>query len=209
MPLIGFSQQSTVFERIINRDSVILKIDTLKQYYGENKSYPPEFEHQFLCALSAYPELKNTCITIKYRYIFTTSRARPILTSLFSKNGKRQYYIFVNYNPKAKAPLIDMANFNEQIGLLGHELAHILDYEQKTFLQVCWLGAKYIVPKLKKQYEKETDFNTIERGLGWQLYDWASFVLNSPASKPHYKRYKSEYYLKPTEIENILALKYY
>jgi len=94
--------------------------------------------------------------------------------------------------------------FNGQIGLLAHELAHIADYETKSALAIIWDGVRYLFPGFKRKFEKATDHRTIRHGAGWQLYDFADFVMNRSKAPKYYKKYKRDYYMDPGEIIRVM-----
>ena len=46
---------------------------------------------------------------------------------------------------------------------------------------------------------------TIEKGLGWQLYVWATFILEGNTATEKYKSFKREIYLEPKEIKVVIG----
>ena len=122
------------------------------------------------------------------------------VTLVPSETGGR-YTIFVDDNTEGEGILLDSVPFNAQIGILGHEFAHILDYEQRNSGNMIGLGLNYLTEDGKMKLEKQTDYSTISKGLGWQLYDWSDFVLNKSNASEKYKTYKRKFYLQPIEIE--------
>jgi len=117
---------------------------------------------------------------------------------MFAKNKK---YI-IRINSKLTHPiLLRNVPFNASIGLLGHEFAHILDYRRKNFFGIFKRGIDYTSKRRKADFEKEVDIITIEKGLGWQLYDWSYFVLNQSMASEKYKAFKRLTYLTPEEIK--------
>ena len=66
---------------------------------------------------------------------------------------------------------------NAKVGLLGHELAHIECYEEKSNFDLLVTGLKYLLSeKFKHEFEIDTDKRTIDHGLGWQLYDFELYM---------------------------------
>ena len=55
--------------------------------------------------------------------------SRP--ASVFSP---RRYKIVINNNPQFKGIPFDSIPYNAAVGIVGHELAHIVEYETKTLL---------------------------------------------------------------------------
>ena len=67
-----------------------------------------------------------------------------------------------------------------------------------------WWGLRYLNKKNRVKIERATDLETIEHGLGWQLYDFTNFVMQSPATTKDYKIFKQRFYLHPEEIKEII-----
>lgn len=186
-----------MFEHI-SKDSITI----LQQKFGTNKTYPIEYEEQFLIALSHYPQLKDVTINLIFDKERTTMSARPKISSLFCKN--RKYNIRINSAESFKGILLSEVPFNAQIGVIGHELAHIVDYEQKTFGQIIATGIGYLSRKYKRKLEHRIDLETIKQGLGWQLFDWAEFSMNEDNASKKYIRFKKRIYMSPEKIGSLI-----
>ena len=91
--------------------------------------------------------------------------------------------------------------FNAQIGVIGHEFAHIDDYENKNSFKIIGTGLHYLGHKGKRKLEQSIDLLTIQKGLGWQLYDWENYVINLSKATPEYKEFKRRTYMQPDKIE--------
>jgi hypothetical protein len=191
--------------RVIDSLSYSSKIDSLKILFGYNKKIPAESDLPILLALSYYPELDSSCIVFKKSKIKTTLNTRPAIYSiLFLPREKRKYVIRINSNVKDSIITLNEVPFNAEIGLFGHELNHIIDYRSKGFFGIIYRLISYTSNESKEKFEKEIDKGTIYRGLGWQLYDWSYFVLNSSDAKKKYKEFKKMIYLEPDEIHEII-----
>lgn len=176
------------------------ELSSLRTEFGAKKEIPAHLEAQTLIALSFYPELKDVAIRFKYSDLKTTMAARPTLPSAFRDN-RRVYTIYIDaLCAHQHGILLDQVPFNAQIGLIGHELAHIKYYEQLNSFQVMKLAAVYLLDKQKEKYEKFTDDLTIRQGLGWQLWQWSQFVHYESNASADYRAYKAQFYLKPEEI---------
>ncbi len=174
----------------------------LKETYGQNKSFTPSTELPALIALSFYPELKDVIITFEERPIKTTMAARPHMGQLLLRD--RSYYIFINN----AAEKLGSVSFHElsleaQVGIIAHELSHIVDYHQKKTLSMFKCGLYYMMFKnYHKEMERATDLDVINRGLGKQLHDFADYVINKSNASTEYKSFKLNNYLSPKEILN-------
>lgn len=172
--------------------------DSLLALYGNNKTIPGEYLHQALLALSYYPELKDTRIEFRYSDEKTTMAARPVIGSLFCK---RRYLVLINNDPDFDGIPLDKVPFNAQVGVIGHELAHIADYESRNLWGILEVLFSYAGPRHKPHFERTTDKETIIRGLGWQLYDWAVYSMeDNPYATEAYKDFKRRHYMSPDEI---------
>ena len=175
------------------------KIQELDSIFGKHKSIPKDYRLQFLIALSFFPELKETPIHFNLKRISTTMQCRPNLKNLFGKQT-HNYKIYINNKNNFKGVLIKDVPFNAQIGLIGHELSHIVDFESTEKNHLLSRAIDYCTQKRKKIFEHYIDSLTIVHGLGWQLYDWAFFSLNNSISSKKYKTFKGEIYMLPKLI---------
>ena len=169
---ISFAQQPTkTFQ------SEQFKTIAIKQY-GFNKIIPKEIEPQVLTALSFYPELKDIKITFRIRKRKTPLTSRPRVFSVFRKKRNRNYIITISSESKDRFTPILFSNlpYNAQIGVLGHELAHVSHYNAQNTFQLLRLSIGMLSSKYVDKFEWNTDKGTIVHGLGYQLYDWSSYV---------------------------------
>lgn len=180
-------------------------LDSLKFNYAINKKIPKAYSLPVLVALSYYPELIKAKISFKNSNIKTTLNVRPsVFSVLFNSRTNRKYIIRINSIDKDSVIYLKDVPFNAAIGLFGHEFNHIIDYRNSNVFQIIKRLLEYSNNKKKAEYEKQIDYMTINRGLGWQLYDWSYFVLNKSTANQKYKKYKRTYYLSPNEIIDII-----
>lgn len=192
-------------QRMYIYEDVKPDLPALEAQFGNNKFIHPKARAATLVALSFYPELKNKHIDFIYRKIKTTMQCIPVPNSMLDKNAERSYSIYINNDIHFAGPLFDSLPFNAQIGIIGHELAHVIDYENSTILQIIQLGLKYSTGSFDSNYEKRIDSLTVKRGLGWQLFDWSDFAMVSGKNISNsYRAFKRENYLKPDEIKSLI-----
>jgi hypothetical protein len=177
-----------------------LQISNLKKQFAANKDLPKNFELQALIALSYYPEFKNIPIKFITRDIKTTMACQPDVKQILS-NGKRAYIILIDSDKNGKGIELSEVPFNAQVGVIGHELAHIIDYETKNTLGLVGTGIGYLSSDYKHDLEHRIDAITIQKGLGYQLKDWADFAMNLSGASEDYKKFKKEIYMHPEEID--------
>ncbi len=159
----------------------------------------------FCNAMTHYEELCGKKIRLQYGSIKTSMAARPYFWSVFRQRDKRKYKVIVNNkHQSAQSRLIYAAPFDARIGVMGHELAHILDYTHKSGWQVAWTGIRYLSKKYRRTMEHQTDSVAIIRGFGWQLYRYAYFVIYEAAIDESYRNYKLDMYMKPEEIYDMI-----
>jgi len=154
------------------------KLDDLSKMYGNNKEFAEEYELAALIALAHYPELREVSVRFLVTEYFMPIAAPPRLSTLLGGKDKWQFDVVISTTSKKNREhlLLENIPFNEQIGIIGHELAHIADYRQRSFAQMLVLPLCIIKPECRSRYEQETDRRNIEHGLGWQRYYHASFV---------------------------------
>ncbi len=165
----------------------------------KNKIFINKYKEKCLKALSYYPELKGIHIEFKTKEIGTTMAARPIVSSFFNTDYERRYEIIFNNSADCEVPFDELPE-EGQVGILGHELAHILDFETKSLGQLILTGAFYINAHSIRSYERGIDKITLERGLGKKLYHAYQYILEDSKASPEYKDFKKFHYLKPQEI---------
>ncbi|MEO5500431.1 MAG: hypothetical protein ABIR31_03220 [Ginsengibacter sp.] len=181
-------------------------IDSLGKSIGAHKSFLSEIKAPALIALSWYPELKDDEIVFKYKNINSTARTTMTFFSIF-KNNNKKFIIYINRDSTRNGIALEDISVSAMVGLIGHELAHVEIFKQKKFFGLLFWGFKYLFQKQQKQLEIDTDKLTIQKGLGWPLYAWADFVLNHSHAKDSYIKMKTNKYLSPSQILEIIDQK--
>ena len=150
----------------------------LKKEFGENKEIPAAFEKQILFALSYFPELIHT--KIKFEIKKSTGgiiSTRPTMGSLLRKASKRTYLVTIyDSTDGRKLPVFANSDVNGQVGILGHELCHIIYFNNNTGFGLFGLGVAHISSGFMDRFEYNTDSMDIERGLGYQLIAWNEYL---------------------------------
>lgn len=169
---LGFAQTPP-----FHQDSLEKIVETCPEL--KNKKIPTKkLEDQVRIVLSFYPELAETRIQVKLKKKQSPLSARPSILSLFRKKSKRLYYIIISTKPKKIVEPIQFENlsFNAQIGVLGHELSHIAEYQSKNSTFFVQLFFKQFNARKLDVFEFETDRRCIEHGLGKSLLIWSKEV---------------------------------
>ncbi|MGZ4036520.1 MAG: hypothetical protein ACXVPQ_01760, partial [Bacteroidia bacterium] len=170
------------------------------------KRIPAAYESAILTALSHFPELKGVRIAfmLKADHAMPCS-TRPSLKSLMRKTGNRTYSVVICEETKSvfKDVLLKNLPFRARLGMIGHELAHIVQYESCSRAGLLAMLLKHAAPALKRQTERAADQATIDHGLGNELYALAAYIRRS-AGYLRKNKVIRENYLKPAEIRESL-----
>jgi hypothetical protein len=71
-------------------------------------------------------------------------------------------------------------------------------------MEIFSIALKYLFSDYRVKFEKETDQETIGRGLGWQLLEFARYNREHKNCSPKLIRWLNKYYLSREEIEKYL-----
>lgn len=185
--------------REYNYEHDILKQDSLKLLYGQNKKIPDSIALQVLIALAHYPELRDEHIKIKFNQGKIAHTSKPIWYTLMLPFIKKRYVVTISRKVKegVENTMFSRLNYNAQIGVLGHEFAHTLYYKYKGKWSLIRLAFQYSNTDFKKQMENDTDRSAIEHKLGYQLLEWSRAVHET-----HIEDGRGELYLDERQIKD-------
>ncbi len=178
--------------------------------FGDNKTIPPVLEKNVLKALSYYPELKETDIRIVFAQNLkgTAMAARPVVGSLLRKRKNRAYRILISPTfrlPKAIDPIRQIPD-SVMIGWIGHELGHIMDYEERSSLGVIRFGFGYVFSKKYiRKAERIADTYAVERGMAGYIIATKNFILGHAELPQAYKDKIARLYLSPDDIVELVT----
>ncbi|SKB72191.1 hypothetical protein SAMN05660776_2714 [Salegentibacter holothuriorum] len=180
--------------------------DTLK---FENKIVPDEIWRETYIALSHYPELKNTPIEFKFKKKIQKSfmQAQPKLSGLLKNKKKRSYFVMISEHIKIEDEIFDVKNVPSEvlIGWIGHELGHIMDYRERSALNMVWFGIKYLTSKKSiQEAERAADTYAVNHGLGKYIIATKDFILNHTHLADAYKARIKKLYLSQEEIMTLI-----
>lgn len=170
-----------------------------------NKKIPDSISEAFSLALSFYPELSDKFIFIHetiFKGVQHTSRAYPPILNLNKKKSEWIYTIVINKSQNINTFFHNLS-FNQRVGLLAHELSHIVAYNLFSRRKMVVFSIKYALnKKFVRRVEKETDLRVIARGAGKHLFmeriDLFKFQINNPYP------YTEDIYIGPNELlENL------
>jgi hypothetical protein len=182
-----------------------------KKEFGKKKVLLPGFELQTLLALSYYPELRDVEIHFVYQKALIPLSSRPAALTMFRKRDRWVYRIIVSSESlKSMEPiLLKNLPFNAQVGILAHELGHTKHYHQYGFWQMLKFAILYAFDgNFRATHERSTDQQVIYHSLGWQLFDYATFVRTDSTTVENYESAKSfldKTYLMPMDILEVMS----
>jgi hypothetical protein len=170
---------------------------------------PKEIKTEALVALSHYPELKNVDIEFKFKRNIkkSTMQAQPKFSSIFKKKKNRKYKILIS----KKIKIADTTYFTKDIpskimiGWLGHELGHIMDYQNRNALNLIGFGIRYLTSELYlKEAERRADSYAVQHGMENYILATKSFILEKAGLQEKYINRIKKFYLSPEEIMQLV-----
>ncbi len=186
-------------------------LEVLVEDIGPDKSLLEPFEKAAALAILQYPQLAKAKIEIVESKTSAPLESNFKWSTFFNSKSNRIYRIHINTAENTEFDPVLMHNlpFNAQVGILAHELGHIAYYHKRTAWEILAFGVKYFLDSdFRAQHEQSTDLMPVYQGMGWQIYDYAFYVRNSPASKPLYEEFGKEfvdkYYLTPDRILEVM-----
>jgi hypothetical protein len=173
--------------------------------FGARKTIPAVIEKNVLVALSFYPELKSTPIrfVFKQRIKSSVMQAQPVFRSLLNRRKNRSYQINISAMFKLTHTAIPIHQIPDAIliGWIGHELGHIMDYENRSNLGLVGFGISYVLsPAYVRKVERIADAYAVSHGLGPYLIETKQFILNHAELPQAYKDKIARLYVSPEEI---------
>ncbi|MCF2503888.1 hypothetical protein L0663_10900 [Dyadobacter sp. CY107] len=168
-----------------------------------NKTIPKIIENEVLKALSFYPELQETPIDFVFKKNIKRSvmQAQPKIGTMFG--AKRGYNINISalFRLTTTAIPIHQIPPDIMVGWIGHELGHVMDYENRNIIGMMRFGIGYLFSsKYIKQAERVADTFAVNHGLGSYIVKTKHFILNHASLSEKYKNKIARLYLSPDEI---------
>lgn len=166
---------------------------------------PKSIENEALKAISFYPELKECNIEIRFKKNIkkSTMQARPTFQSFFKKRSNRSYVILISETFKISDKEFTTKDIpsNILIGWIGHELGHIMDYQERSKINLISFGIKYLFSdRFIVEAERSADTYAVAQGMGKYILATKNFILNHSDITVSYKNRIKKYYLSPEEI---------
>ena len=171
--------------------------------FRENKTIPKVIDKEVIKALSFYPELQKTHIDFVFKQNIKKSvmQAQPDIRAMLI--GKRAYKINISALFKLTTTAIPIHQIPEDImvGWIGHELGHVMDYEDRNVFGMIKVGLGYLLSaKQIRKAERVADTFAVKHGLGSYILQTKNFILNHAELSEKYKAKIARLYLSPDDI---------
>lgn len=166
---------------------------------------PESIRKEAAIALSHYPNLQKTAISFKFKKKLSKSimKAQPTFCSLFKSSKKRAYVILIRETFQLGDSLFRTKDLAPDvlIGWLGHELGHVMDYENRSNLNLIRFGIKYYFSKrFIREAERAADSYAVKSGLAPYILASKHFILNEAGISEKYRNRIRDLYLSTDEI---------
>jgi len=174
-------------------------------YMTAQKTIPESIRPKVEKALSYYPELDATTIEFRFKKNIkkSTMQARPSFGSFFRSRTHRQYVILISEKFKISDAEYSTRDIPTDIfiGWIGHELGHIMDYQDRSKLNLIWFGLNYVFSDNHiVEAERAADAFAVQQGMEDYILKTKDFILNNAKITESYKQRIQKYYLSPEEI---------
>tara|TARA_R110002051_G_scaffold16926_1_gene50348 strand:+ start:18085 stop:18651 length:567 start_codon:yes stop_codon:yes gene_type:complete len=166
---------------------------------------PDVIESESRIALSHYPELANTAIEFKFKKNIkkSTMQAQPKFSSVFKSKKNRSYKILISERIKIADKVYYTKDMPSEImiGWLGHELGHVMDFEQRSGLNLIGFGIGYLTSKKYiRGAERRADLYAVTHGMETYILSTKEFILEKAGLTKKYVDRIKNFYLSPEEI---------
>ena len=160
-------------------------------------------------ALDYYPQLKNIHIEFKIKKNIkkSTMQARPTFDSFFKPKKDRKFLILISKKFKIADKSFSTLDIPDDIfiGWIGHELGHIMDYQNRSRFNLIWFGIKYLFSENHiVEAERAADKFAIQHKMESYILKTKNFILNHADISEVYKNRMKKYYLSPEEIMHLI-----
>lgn len=175
----------------------------------ENKTIPESIKQEALTALSHYPELYDAKIIFKFKDHIkkSTMQAQPTWASFLKPKKDRGYIILISRSIQieTKEYTIEDIPSDVLVGWLGHELGHVMDYQDRSAAGMLIFGFKYLFSsKHIKEVERTADTYAIQHGMGDYILNTKNFILDNASISEKYKERLRSFYLSPEEVMELI-----
>lgn len=184
---------------------VLLLILSMNMVAFAQHTIPDEIASEAKIALSHYPELATTPIEFKFKKNIkkSTMQAQPKFFSVFKSKKKRAYNILISEKIKIADSVYYTKDIPSEImiGWLGHELGHVMDFQERSGLNLIGFGISYLTSKKYiRGAERRADSFAVAHGMEQYILATKEFILTKAGLAPQYVDRIKNFYLSPEEI---------
>ena len=188
---------------------ILIILSTITTFMSAQHKIPEDIRLKVKTALAYYPQLNSVSIEFRFKKNIkkSTMQARPTFGSFFRSRKNRSYVIFIS----EKFKISDNEFFTRDIpsdifiGWIGHELGHIMDYQNRSKTNLIWFGIKYLLSdKYIIEAERVADTFAVAHGMDDYILKTKDFILNHAQITESYKNRIQKYYLSPEEIMHLV-----
>ena len=130
-------------------------------------------------------------------------QAQPKLSGFFKNRKHMSYVIYINEKFKIEDETFSVKDVPSEvlIGWLGHELGHVMDYRDRSAIDMLWFGIRYVTSNnYIREAERAADTYAVNHGLGQNIIATKDFILNHSKLSESYKSRIQDLYLSQEEI---------
>lgn len=194
---------------ISNMKYIIFLIIIFSTSMNAQHIIPESISKEINKALEFYPDLQDTHIEFRFKKNIkkSTMQARPTFGSFFRTRKNRRYVILISEKFKIsdKEFLTKHIPSDILIGWIGHELGHVMDYSNRSKLNLIWFGIKYLLSDSHiVEAERAADTYAIRHNMENYILKTKDFILNNADIHDAYKLRIKKYYLSPEEIMDLI-----
>ncbi|UII28465.1 hypothetical protein LVD15_08545 [Fulvivirga maritima] len=180
----------------------------LSEEYYENKKIPQSLEAPIREALSYYPELKDISIDFLFKEHINNAvmQAQPRIRTLFRSKYNRVYKIKMQKMISLNDSLKSISTLPDDIivGWVAHELGHIVDYLNRSSVQMVGFGMRYFTSRrYLRRAERRADTYAIKHGFADYLIKTKKYILMRDDLPEDYRARIDNLYISPEEVHDI------
>lgn len=174
-----------------------------------NKEIPLSIKDQVEVALTHYPQLKDTPIAFRFKKEIkkSTMQAQPSFASFLKSRKNRAYIIFISEKFHIEDEVFSILDVEDDvlIGWIGHELGHVMDYRDRSTLNMISFALKYLFSTAHiQEVERAADTYAVKHGMYQYILATKNFILNNTSISPKYKNRIKRLYMSPEEIMELV-----
>lgn len=177
-----------------------------EKFEVDSKTIPWEIKDAVVEALAYFPELAGVRIDFEFkdRINGAVMQAQPrVLTLLVTGKENREYRIKITRELDLGDEILAIEDVPHDalVGWIGHELGHIMDYKDRSTVNMMHFGMRYMMSnKRLTEAEIAADTYAISCGMGHQIQTVKNYILNQEGFDEKYRNKIRDLYMSPAQI---------